>query len=157
MNEGHYLYETHLYWKGRRRGLMEVAELPPIMTSAPPEFQGEPGYWTPEHLLVAALESCFMTTFVAIAERSKLPFLSYRSSAIGRLETTATNGLELAQVTVRPVIRIEHEEERDKVRKVLEKTEKNCIVSKALGIPVRVEMRIVAEESLCDASMQDVA
>lgn len=63
MNQGPYFYETHLYWKGRRRGLVEVAELPPVTTSAPPEFQGEPGYWTPEHLLVAALESCLMTTF----------------------------------------------------------------------------------------------
>ncbi len=35
--------------------------LPAISFSPPPEFQGEVGRWTPEHLLVAAVASCFIS------------------------------------------------------------------------------------------------
>jgi organic hydroperoxide reductase OsmC/OhrA len=150
MNHGPYYYETHLYWKGRRRGLVEVAELPPVTTSAPPEFQGEPGYWTPEHLLVAALESCLMTTFLAIAEQSRLDVVSYRSSAIAKLETTDGSGLRFTRILVRPIIKLRDELDRDKARRVLDKAEGSCFVSTALSVPVRCDPTIVVNEPVSE-------
>ncbi len=44
-----------------------------IEVATPPEFpKGIAGIWSPEHLLVAAVSSCLMTTFLAVAENSKL-------------------------------------------------------------------------------------
>lgn len=146
MNQGPYFYETHLYWKGRRRGLIEVAELPPVTTSSPPEFEGEPGYWTPEHLLVAALESCLMTTFLAIAEKSRLDVVSYRSCALAKLENVGGRGLEFTRILIRPVVKLHHELDREKARRVLDKAEKNCFVSKALSVPVHCEASLVVSE-----------
>lgn len=148
MNQGPYFYETHLYWKGRRRGLVEVAELPPVTTSAPPEFQGEPGYWTPEHLLVAALESCLMTTFLAIAEKSHLEVVSYRSSALAKLESIEGGGLGFTRILVRPIVKLHSEQDREKARRVLDKAEKNCFVSKALSVPVHYDASIVVPEEV---------
>jgi organic hydroperoxide reductase OsmC/OhrA len=148
MNQGPYFYETHLYWKGRRRGLLEVAELPPVVTSAPPEFQGEPGYWTPEHLLVAAVESCMMTTFLAIAEKSRLEVVSYRSSALATLERIDGGGLGFTRVLVRPIVKLHREEDREKARRVLDKAEQNCFVSKAMSVPVQYDASIVVSEAV---------
>jgi peroxiredoxin-like protein len=152
MNQGPYFYETHLYWKGRRRGLVEVAELPPVTTSAPPEFDGEPGYWTPEHLLVAALESCLMTTFLAVAEKSKLEVVSYRSSALAKLESVEGGGLAFTRILVRPIVKLHNEQDREKARRILDKAERNCLVTRALAVPVHYDATIVMSEAVAETS-----
>jgi len=49
----------------------------PALRSAPPkDFDGPGDAWSPEHLLLASVESCFMFTFQAIAQASKFDFLS---------------------------------------------------------------------------------
>ena len=68
-----FLYRTHATWTMRRRGIVAAGDVPrTINFSSPPEFQGEPGLWTPEHLLVASVATCFLATFRAIAENSRL-------------------------------------------------------------------------------------
>ena len=55
-----------------------------VEVATPPEFaNGMPGIWSPEHLFVAAVNSCLMTTYLAIADNSKLPFVSFSSRATG--------------------------------------------------------------------------
>ena len=51
------------------------ADLPDLPLHAPPEFDGPPGYWSPETLLTAAVASCFVLSFRAIARASKLEWL----------------------------------------------------------------------------------
>jgi organic hydroperoxide reductase OsmC/OhrA len=46
----------------------------PIAFSAPPEFQGQAGVWTPEHLFVAAVASCYVSTFSGMCLASKFEF-----------------------------------------------------------------------------------
>ena len=71
-------YEVDLVWQSDRKGTISSPVLSnTIEVATPPEFpKGMPGIWSPEHLLVAAVNSCYMTTFLAIAENSKLPFVS---------------------------------------------------------------------------------
>jgi organic hydroperoxide reductase OsmC/OhrA len=150
MKRESYFYETHLYWKGRRRGLVEVAELPPITTSAPPEFRGEPGFWTPEHLLVAALESCLMTTFLAIAANLELEVVSYRSSALAAIERVGGQRLGFARIVVRPVVKLRCEDDREKAERAMEKAERNCFVTRALNVPVHVDARYELSDDLTE-------
>jgi len=43
--------------------------------ATPPQFpKGIERVWSPEHLFTAAVNSCLMTTFLSIAENSKLEF-----------------------------------------------------------------------------------
>ena len=78
--ESHY-YNVTIQWSKDRRGMMCSPELKESSTPAngcievatPPEFpKGIAGIWSPEHLLTASVVSCFMTTFLAIAENFKL-------------------------------------------------------------------------------------
>src|SRR5947209_18399531 len=41
-----------------------------ISFSAPPEFKGRAGHWTPEHFFVAAVASCYVSTFSGMACQS---------------------------------------------------------------------------------------
>jgi organic hydroperoxide reductase OsmC/OhrA len=71
--ESHHEYRINTFYAGPRKGIVQAeGVLPSVSFSAPPEFLGEPGFWTPEHFLVASVASCFVSTFSAIAEKSRL-------------------------------------------------------------------------------------
>jgi len=81
-----YYYETQIEWKGEKDLMLVGAKLPAIEAGAPPEFKGREGVWAPEHLLVAALNTCYTLTLLAIAEFSEIALVSLLSSAKGNLE-----------------------------------------------------------------------
>ncbi|MGZ3847255.1 MAG: OsmC family protein, partial [Flavisolibacter sp.] len=64
----------------------------------------------PEHLFTAAVNSCLMTTFLAIAENSKLDFEHFSSKALGKLEMTDGKYI-MSEVTLMPVLTIKREED----------------------------------------------
>ncbi len=137
-----YLYETDLEWLGRRTGRVKSEGMQDLIVSAPVEFSGEPGLWTPEHLLVAATASCLMTTFMAIAETSKLQVLSYKSKAIARLQKVPQEGYRFTEITLMPEIEVAAEDQ-EKAERILAKAEKNCFISKSLRATVHTEPRIL--------------
>ncbi len=138
-----YVYELEMDWTGQRTGLARAEGLPPLEVSAPPEFSGEPGIWTPEHLLVAATASCLMTTFLAIAELNKLTVTSYVSKAFARLEKIPGEGYRFTEITLAPEIGVASED-LEKAQKVLARAEKNCFISNSLRATVQIEPRFVA-------------
>jgi peroxiredoxin-like protein len=137
-----YAYHVNLEWTGRRTGRASAEAIPALVVSAPPEFSGDPGQWTPEHLLVMATASCLMTTFLAIAEISKLPVAGYTARAVGRLEKVPGEGYRFTEITLAPEIRIAAED-LEKAQKVLAKAEKNCFISNSLRTTVQVEPRFL--------------
>ena len=141
-----YLYLLDLDWTGRRSGELKTEGALPIAVSAPPEFSGDPGLWTPEHLLVAATSSCLMTTFLAIAERSRLNVYAYRCRAFGRLEKIPGEGYRFTEISLAPEISVAAEDV-EKALRVLEKAEKNCFVSNSLRAQVKLEPHITPAEA----------
>jgi len=138
-----YLYELDLGWTERRAGLVTAEGMPPLEVSAPAEFGGDAGVWTPEHLLLAATASCLMTTFLAIAGISKLSVFSYRTRAFGRLEKIPGEGYRFTEITLAPHIGVAGED-LERAQKVLTKAEKNCFISNSLRAAVQVEPQFVA-------------
>jgi organic hydroperoxide reductase OsmC/OhrA len=59
----------------------------PLVTLAPPkDFDGPGELWSPEYLLLAAVEACFMFTFRAVAQASKFDFVSLDLSGNGTVD-----------------------------------------------------------------------
>ncbi len=137
-----YQYEVQARWMRDRVGIATAEDFPTsIEFAAPPEFHGENGKWTPEHFLVAGVVSCFVVTFRAIAELSKLEFLDLNVSAQGLLRRVQ-HGWHFAQITLLPVVTILRAEDRELALKALEKAEHSCLVARALSVPVVMEATI---------------
>jgi len=129
-------------WTAARRGRVETEGVKlPIHFSAPPEFQGEAGQWTPEHFFMAAVASCFITTFRAIAENSRFEPVSLGVSAEGVVEKRE-GGYEFTRVVLRPLLTIREETDRQRAARLLKKTERACLVSRSLKSEVTMEPRI---------------
>ena len=71
-----YFYETEIEWKSDKDLQIVSAKLPGITAGAPPEFKGREAVWAPEHLFVAAFNSCYLLTLLAIAEFSGIAIVS---------------------------------------------------------------------------------
>ena len=145
MNNTHY-YDVDLNWQKDRKGVMSSPVLhEDIEVATPPEFpQGMEGIWSPEHLMVAAVNSCLMTTFLAIAENSKLNFVNFTSRATGKLEKTA-GGYQITEVTLYPKVIINKEEDRARMERVLQKSEAACLITNSIKSRVILEPTIVVE------------
>lgn len=75
-----------------------------IDASAAPDYLGVPENIDPEEAYVAALSSCHMLTFLAIAARRRLIVDSYTDSAVGYLEKNSAGKLAVTRVILRPRI-----------------------------------------------------
>lgn len=103
-----------------------------IEVATPPQFpKGMENIWSPEHLFTAAVSSCLMTTFLAIAENSKLDFVHYECSSKGKLEQIDGKFL-MTEVILEPVGIIKNEADREKAERVLQKSEANCLISNSV-------------------------
>lgn len=140
--ENQYSYSTEVEWTGERRGDLSGPDLPELAVDAPPEFKGHEGVWTPEHLFVAAVNSCFMTTFLAIAENSKLEFVSFSADAKGKLEKLEGQGFIMTEVVLRPKLLISHARDAERAGRILEKAEKNCLISKSIKTKTTLESEV---------------
>ncbi|HEY1272078.1 MAG TPA: OsmC family protein [Terriglobales bacterium] len=144
--EKSYSYSAHAHWTMHKRGILEVPEIPrTINFAAPPEFGGEPGLWTPEHLLLGAVTTCYVSTFRAIAELSKLLFTHLEVFAEGVIEKQE-GGFRFTRIVLRPVLTIEKDENREWALKILEKAERVCLVSRSLSCAISLEPKVQLEE-----------
>ena len=75
-----------------------------VAASATKEYRGDENRVNPEEALVAALSSCHMLTFLAVAAKRKLSLDAYRDEAVGVLEKNAEGKLAITRVTLRPQI-----------------------------------------------------
>lgn len=75
-----------------------------VPASATKEYRGEAERVNPEEALVAALSSCHMLTFLAVAAKHKLSLDSYEDEAVGVLEKNPEGRLAVTRVTLKPRI-----------------------------------------------------
>lgn len=118
---------------------------PPILFSAPPEFKGQAGQWTPEHLLVAAVASCFVSTFSGMAFNSKLDFLFLELETEGILAEDQS-GWRFREFVIRPRLTIEQAEQKGLGIRLLHKAKDNCLIGRSLTCPIILEPALIIEE-----------
>lgn len=123
-----YRYETAVRWAAEHRGVMSAPGKPEVEVACPPEFGGEAGHWSPEDLFVSSVNVCLMTTFISIAERERIEFISYESGASG-LATIAGRELRFVEITIKPKIVVRDERSREKSARALEKARSLCMVT----------------------------
>ena len=141
-----HFYQVNVAWDRDRKGMMCSPELKTngsaescIQVATPPQFpKGIPGIWSPEHLFTAAVSSCFMTTFLSIAENSKLEFKSFQCNSNGKLDQI-DGKLQMTEVNLEPILSIMKEEDREKALKILLKTEANCLITNSIKSTVTMK------------------
>jgi organic hydroperoxide reductase OsmC/OhrA len=138
-------YQSDVDWKSGRRAVICSEGRPEIEASSPPEFKGDPGFWTPEDLFVASVNLCTLMTFVAFAQRKELDFLSYESAAEGVLEFVEGK-YRFTEVILHPHLVLKSESDIGRAQQILDDAHKSCLVTNSLTTTVKVfpEIRVAA-------------
>jgi organic hydroperoxide reductase OsmC/OhrA len=135
--EAHHEYRVDAFGAGRRNGVVQAEGIQPTISfSPPPEFQAEAGRWTPEHFLVAAVASCFVSTFEGMAQIAE---------GVLAKETT---GWRFSKFKLRPFVTVLKDEDRDLAIRLLEKAEKSCLIARSLQCKVALVPAVQVEEEL---------
>lgn len=147
--ESKYTYHATAQYHRFDRSFIEIDRGAPRMIhfSAPPEFGGDPGAWTPEHFLLSAVASCFIAAFRAVASASKFDFQGIEVSVDGDLEKEAS-GYRFTTIRLRPVVITFMENECDRAQTLLEKAERICPVTRSLSAKVEMEAKILSEHQV---------
>jgi len=133
-----YMYQTTVKWTEQRKGVMSCVGKPEVQVATPPEFKGHEGIWSPEDLFVASANVCLMTTFLAMAERAGLAFSSYESTAEGRLELVEGK-FQFTTITIRPSITLKAGGDVVQAKELIEKAERNCLISNSMKATITLE------------------
>jgi organic hydroperoxide reductase OsmC/OhrA len=121
-----------------------------LSVSTPPELGGAPDRWTPEHLLLASLSSCFWTTYQALARRRGLEVrrLTCRANA-----TVAKSNRGLVLVDTRLAVDVDvNPADFALARALLRDAEERCLISRSLKVPTVVEAVVTSTSRLAEAS-----
>lgn len=148
-----HVYNVDINWTQDRKGMMCSPELNSAETNrtncievaTPPEFdKGMPNIWSPEHLFTAAVSSCLMTTFLAVSEYSKFEFMSFKCGSKGILDKV-DGKFVMTEVLLFPEVFISDESQRERALKILEKSEKACLISNSITSKVTMEPKITVQ------------
>jgi organic hydroperoxide reductase OsmC/OhrA len=139
MKDTHF-YEVNLTWNTATQGTLSS----PVITSkievvTPPEFpKGMKEKWTPEHLFVAAINSCLMSTFLLVADNSKFQFISFESKAVGKIEKV-DGKFAVTEIVLTPTLIIPSTQNETKAKRVLEMSENACAIANSIKTKINLQ------------------
>jgi len=147
--ESKYTYHAKAQYHRNDRSFIELDRGAPriIHFSAPPEFGGEPGVWTPEHFLLSAVASCFIAAFRTVATASQFDFQGIEVAVEGALERDP-GGYRFNTVSLRPVVIIFAENQRERAQHLLEKAARICPITRSLSAKIELQAKILAEHAV---------
>ena len=109
-----------------------------LTVSAGATYLGDASKADPEDLLVAALSSCHMLSFLAIAAKKKLPVISYRDDAVGFLENDGGT-LWMTRVILRPRVTFESDPGAEPLAQIHHLAHEACFIANSVKTDVRIE------------------
>ena len=140
-------YRVVAWWSSGRTGLAKSDSAPyAIHFTAPPEFGGLEGRWTPEDLLLSALASCYTTTFRALADYSRLECADFEVEVEGVIHKT-DSGYCFSEIVIRPNLTICGEEDQTRALRLLQKAKTVCLISRALSVEQKFEPHVRVGEA----------
>lgn len=130
-------------WPGGRNniGFIDAGNLK-TKISIPPEMDG-PGVGTnPDEMLLGAAATCYLITLAAMIERASLPLHEMSLDSVGIVDVT--NGVfTYKKIIHRPTVELMSdatEEDHRKLRRLVEKAESSCMISRAIQGNVEIEL-----------------
>ncbi len=112
-----------------------------LAASSTPDFGGNRDLVDPEQAFVAALSSCHMLTFLAVAARRRLVVDRYEDEAVGILEKNEEGRLAITRVVLRPRVSFggETRPSIEELERLHELAHKACFIANSVRTIVTLE------------------
>lgn len=131
-----FTYETYVR---DHRVTMDTGMVLPV--SAAKEYRGSPTLTNPEELLVAALSSCHMLTFLAVCAKKGLTVERYEDEAVGTLARPEGAPMHVTECVLRPkVVFAGAGPDPETLLELHRQAHKGCFIANSVKTNVRVEL-----------------
>jgi organic hydroperoxide reductase OsmC/OhrA len=146
-------YQTRLTWTGAAAGgttdykvysreyRADFDGKPALTGSADPAFRGDPKLHNPEDLLLLALASCHMLSYLALAALEGLVVTAYEDSAAGTMQQEGRGG-SFTEVVLRPKVTLAPGSDLARAEALHEDAHQTCFIANSVNFPVRHEASV---------------
>jgi organic hydroperoxide reductase OsmC/OhrA len=147
-------YAADLIWEGNlgngtadyssysRRFRVLIQNKPDLVGTADVSFRGEPDKHNPEDLLVAAIVSCHMLSYLALCARNGITVVEYKDEARATLKLLPNGGGSFEEVTLHPRVTIKAGSDQDLAYKLHAKAHELCFIANSCNFPVHHQATI---------------
>lgn len=153
MNHPHH-YRVEVEWTGNlgtgtdgyrnysRDHVIRIAGKPELAGSSDPTFRGDAARHNPEDMLVTALSTCHMLSYLHMATVAGVVVTAYDDAAEGTMVTEGDGG-RFTEVVLHPVVTISAASDPARAEAAHEAAHHACFIANSVNFPVRCEPRIV--------------
>lgn len=158
MNVRPHRYAARLRWSGASHGattsytaysreyVLEFGGKPLLRGSADAHFRGDAALHNPEDLLVAALSSCHLLSYLSECARVGLAVLAYEDDARG--EMTLIDGvMRFSEVSLHPRVTIADPARIEEAHALHERAHALCFIANSVNFPVHHEAVVSAAKA----------
>jgi organic hydroperoxide reductase OsmC/OhrA len=147
-------YRLRTVWTGAAKGTLaggndysrdlevQVAGKAALPASTAPAYGGDDSKHNPEDLLLAALSTCHLLSYLALAARAGLPVAAYEDDASCVVDMK-DGRVRVTEATLRPTVTLAAGGDVEKATKLHAQAHQICFIANSLNFPVTIEPRIV--------------
>jgi len=157
---GEHRYTASLVWAGAAAGptasyqsysrawRVEFDGKTALDGSADPTFRGDPARYNPEELLLTALATCHMLSYLALCSLKGISVTSYRDRAEGTMARGADGRTRFISVRLHPEVTIADGGKLDLARALHENAHAECFIANSVNFPVENAPTVTADSAV---------
>jgi organic hydroperoxide reductase OsmC/OhrA len=111
-----------------------------LLNSSAPAYHGNPAAANPETLLLAALASCHMLTFLAIVSKRGYSIADYSDRAVGTLGKNAEGRMAITHCSLNPSVKFlgDNQPTTEELQRFHDSAHRNCFIANTLNCVVEI-------------------
>ncbi len=144
-------YELTMEWTGNqgrgtekydaytRNFTIRAQGKPDLLGSADKTFRGDADRYNPEEMLVIALSSCHMLSYLHVCATNGISVNAYTDQASGSMVLEPGGAGHFTEVTLRPEVTLADASQRAKANELHHEAHEKCFIANSVNFPVNVE------------------
>ncbi len=136
---------TDSYRSYERSHTISIDGKPDISGSSDPAFRGDKTKHNPEEMLLSALSTCHMLSYLHVCVVAGVVVTAYEDEATGVMRETPDGGGHFTEVTLHPVVTIADASMADLANELHEKASKLCFIANSVNFPVHHQASVRGE------------
>ena len=116
-----------------------------LKVSAAKMFRGDEAFHNPEDLLLSALASCHMMSYLYVCSQNSIEVLSYVDHAEAILEVESSGSGYFTKAILNPVVTIKNEAKKDLAHRLHKKANALCFIANSCNFIIEHKAQILVD------------
>lgn len=129
------IFTTDLHWSGDKLGIVSSSSLKSFLVSTSPEFGGPDCEWSPEHLFLSSITSCFMSTYLVFVNKMKIENTGFECIATGQVDIV-DGKYKFTYIHIYPKAFVGNDGDVERAKVAMEKAKKYCLISNSVNAEI---------------------